>query len=123
MDALGHAEPLHAWAEARGALTTMRTHMSWSGAVRTPNVRSSLIIFLLLLLTEAVYMRLDLLRGEKSLIGFDYYGLHMRRIAFAQDALFGRHSLPGWNPRELLGAPFAANLQSFPWIPTRLILI
>ena len=31
--------------------------------------------------------------------------------------------LPAWNPHEVLGAPFAANLQGFPWIPTRLILL
>ncbi len=38
--------------------------------------------------------------------------------------MFGpSHFLPGWYPRDLLGAPFAANIQSFPWIPTRLILL
>ena len=26
--------------------------------------------------------------------------------------------LPGWYPREMLGTPFSANLQNFPWIPT-----
>jgi hypothetical protein len=31
--------------------------------------------------------------------------------------------MPSWYPRELLGAPFSANIQSFPWIPTRLILL
>ena len=50
--------------------------------------------------------------------------VYVRRIAFAQDALFGpSHFLPAWYPRKLLGTPFLANLQSFPWIPTRLILL
>ena len=26
--------------------------------------------------------------------------------------------LPGWYPREMLGTPFSANLENFPWIPT-----
>ena len=61
---------------------------------------------------------------EHGLEGFDFYQLHARHIAFARDALFGPlHSLPGWYPRELLGAPFLANIQSFPWIPTRLVLL
>ncbi|MEO8371611.1 MAG: YfhO family protein, partial [Candidatus Solibacter sp.] len=56
--------------------------------------------------------------------GVDYSQLHIRRIAFARDALFGPgHFLPAWYPHELLGTPFLANLQSFPWIPTRLILL
>ncbi len=54
----------------------------------------------------------------------DYYQLHIRRMQFAREALFGSgHSLPGWYPHEVMGMPFAANLQSFPWIPTRLILL
>ncbi len=31
--------------------------------------------------------------------------------------------IAAWYPHELLGAPFAANLQNFPLIPTRLILL
>jgi hypothetical protein len=50
--------------------------------------------------------------------------LHIRRITFAQGALWGSgHTLPAWYPRELLGSPFSANVQSFPWIPTRLVLL
>jgi len=57
-------------------------------------------------------------------MGSDFEMLHRWRIAFARRALFGAgHTLPAWNPHELLGAPFAANLQSFPWIPTRLVLL
>lgn len=84
--------------------------------------RAWLSIATLAILTEAVYFRPAVWRD--GLFGSDYRGLHARHIAFARDALFGAaHSLPGWYPRELLGAPFAANLQSFPWIPTRFILL
>src|ERR1039458_609396 len=58
------------------------------------------------------------------LLGMDYFGLHIHRIAFAREALLGpAHFLPAWYPRELLGSPFLANLQNFPWIPPRLILL
>jgi hypothetical protein len=78
----------------------------------------------LLLLTEAFYLRPGILRGTETLDGSDYGELHIRRIRFARDALFGaRHTLPGWYPHEVLGSPFTANLQSFPWIPTRLLLL
>jgi hypothetical protein len=81
-------------------------------------------IAILLLLTEAVYVRPSFLAGGGSLLGMDYFQLHIRRIAFAQETLFGpAHFLPAWYPRELLGSPFLANLQNFPWIPTRLILL
>ncbi len=78
----------------------------------------------LTILTEAVYVRPSMLGGSATLIGSDYSQLHIRRIQFARDALFGaQHSLPAWYPRELLGTPFSANLQNFPWIPTRLMLL
>jgi hypothetical protein len=83
-----------------------------------------LAVAVMLLLTEAVYMRPETLRGTSSLMGSDYEMLHRWRLAFARQGLFGpRHTLPGWNPHEVLGAPFSANLQSFPWIPTRLVLL
>ena len=83
---------------------------------------SWLSIALLLLLTEAVYFRPSIWRV--GLFGSDYRALHARHIAFARDGLLSpEHSIPGWYPRELLGAPFAANLQSFPWIPTRLLVL
>ena len=79
---------------------------------------------LLLVLTAAMYVRPSMLTGRSVLLGLDFSGLHVRRMAFAQRALFGaRHDLPGWYPREFMGSPFAANLQSFPWIPTRLVLL
>ena len=87
-------------------------------------VPTSLSIAILLLLTEALYVPFAVLRGSQFLFGSDYMLLHIRRITFARDALFGPgHFLPGWYPRELLGAPFTANLQSFPWIPTRIAIL
>jgi hypothetical protein len=54
----------------------------------------------------------------------DYHQLHKLRMRFARNALFGEgHSLPAWYPRELLGAPFWSNIQSFPFIPNRLLLL
>jgi hypothetical protein len=86
--------------------------------------RSALSVSILLGLTAAVYLRRSIFFGDQALRGADYFELHIRRIAFAQDALFGPgHFLPAWYPRELLGEPFSANLQSFPWIPTRLLLL
>jgi hypothetical protein len=86
--------------------------------------RSRISVPLLLLLTEVVYLRPSIFWRGDALLGLDYFQLHIRRIAFARNALFGAgHSLPAWYPRELLGTPFSANLQSFPWIPVRLVLL
>lgn len=86
--------------------------------------RSFLTVAAMLVLTEAVYIRPGVLMGTSSLMGSDYEMLHRWRLAFARQGLFGtRHTIPAWNPHEVLGAPFAANLQGFPWIPTRLVLL
>jgi hypothetical protein len=91
---------------------------------RSERYRSALAVGTLLALTEAFYLRPGILLGADTLDGSDYGELHIRRIRFAREALFGvRHTLPAWNPHEVLGSPFAANLQSFPWIPTRLLLL
>lgn len=76
----------------------------------------------LLLLTEATYLPLSVLRGRNTLFGWDYMFLHARRLAFARDALLSGHPLPAWYPREMLGTPFSANLQNFPWIPSHWVL-
>jgi hypothetical protein len=90
---------------------------------RHARILSALYVAVLLVLTEIVFMRPGFLTGGKALLGIDYDQMHIRRIIFARDALFGPlHTLPAWYPREMLGAPFAANVQSFPWIPTRLLL-
>ena len=74
-------------------------------------------------LGEAVYLPPGLFHGGRTLLGSDYQSLHMQRIAFARQAILNGHGLPDWYPYDFLGAPFAANLQSFPWIPTRLLLL
>jgi hypothetical protein len=81
-------------------------------------------VFAMIVLTEAVYLRPSILSGKMAMAGSDYLQLHKARMAFAEEGLFGpRHTLPAWYPHELLGSPFAANIQSFPWIPTRLLLL
>ena len=98
-------------------------HADWDTG-QLARIRSVLAVVVMLVLTEAVYLRPETLRGASSLMGSDYEMLHRWRLAFARQGLFGAgHTLPGWNPHEVLGAPFAANLQSFPWIPTRLVLL
>ena len=58
------------------------------------------------------------------LVGSDYIELHSRRMQYARDALFGpANVLPAWYPRELLGTPFWSNIQNFPFIPTRLLVL
>jgi hypothetical protein len=85
---------------------------------------SAISVSTMLVLTAAVYLRPSIFVGNQALNGVDYFEMHIGRIAFAQDALFGpSHFLPAWYPRQLLGAPFSANIQSFPWIPTRLLLL
>jgi hypothetical protein len=101
------------------ALTKLRSFFD-----RHERLRSALAVIAMLFLTEAVYMRPEILLGTSSLMGVDYEMLHRSRLAFAREGLFGiRHALPAWNPHEVLGAPFAANLQGFPWIPARLVLL
>ena len=71
-----------------------------------------------------VYFPLPLPHRDRALVGIDYLTLHLYRIRFAQDAIFGPHPhLPAWYPRELMGTPFWSNVQSFPFIPTRLLLL
>ena len=61
---------------------------------------------------------------DSTLIGSDYIRLHLRRMQFARDALFSSENLlPAWYPRELLGTPFWSNIQNFPFIPTRLLVL
>ena len=87
-------------------------------------VRSALAVAVMLLAVVAIYCPPELLSGESMLYGMDFWSLHLRRLTFAREhlALLGS-TLPAWYPRELFGAPFWSNLQSFPWIPTRLLLL
>lgn len=74
-------------------------------------------------LVEAVYLPPGLFHGGQTLLGSDYQDLHMQRIAFARQAVLSGRGLPAWYPYDFLGAPFAANLQIFPSIPTRRLLL
>jgi hypothetical protein len=72
----------------------------------------------------ALYSPWIYLRHDQQLAGSDFILLHQRRIQYARQFLLASpHSLPGWYSREALGTPFWANLQNFPWIPTRLLLL
>jgi hypothetical protein len=78
---------------------------------------------LLVLLTEVIYLPPSVLTGAQTLYGWDYFLLHSRRLISARDALFSGHLPPAWYSREMLGSPFSANLQNFPWIPSHLALL
>lgn len=61
---------------------------------------------------------------DKQLIGVDYTVLHKYRIEYAREALLGGEPhLPGWYSREMMGTPFWSNVQNFPFIPTRILLL
>jgi hypothetical protein len=80
-------------------------------------------VIAMIALAEAVYLPRALFDGGRTLLGLDYQNLHVQRIAFARQAVLAGHGLPAWYPYDFLGSPFTANLQSFPWIPTRLLLL
>lgn len=58
-----------------------------------------------------------------SVLASDYNDLHRYRMSFARQAISAGGVLPGWYPRELLGTPFWSNIQSFPFLPTRLMIL
>lgn len=91
-------------------------------AARRGALRGALAIFTMLLGVLLVYLSPPL--PNTVLVGADYLQLHSRRMQFARDALLATgHFLPAWYPRELLGTPFWSNLQNFPFIPTRLLVL
>ncbi|MBW2401406.1 MAG: hypothetical protein JRG80_19490, partial [Deltaproteobacteria bacterium] len=86
--------------------------------------RSILAIGVLVTGVLGVYCPPTLLSPESGLYGMDFWALHLRRLDFVHEQLSGSSwALPGWYPRELFGTPFWSNLQNFPWIPTRLVLL
>ena len=91
-------------------------------ASRSSRGQSILAVSAMLIGVVAVYCPLDLLFGDAALYGMDFWALHLRRIEFVREHL-SLFALPAWYPRELLGTPFWSNLQNFPWIPTRLVLL
>jgi hypothetical protein len=85
--------------------------------------RDSLALLVMSVAVMAVYWSFST-DSDSMLVGLDYWQLHSRRMQFARDALLGSaHALPGWYPRELLGTPFWSNVQNFPFIPTRLLVV
>ena len=72
----------------------------------------------------ALYLPPGLFVPGHTLLGIDFNTIHDRRIHFVQE-YFAEHGLrlPGWYPRELMGTPFWSNVQSFPFLPTRLALL
>jgi len=86
-------------------------------------VRSLLAFAVMVIGVLAVYCPPSLFAPDSALYGMDFWALHLRRIAFVHEQLSSSWGLPGWYPRELLGTPFWSNLQNFPWIPTRLVLL
>lgn len=86
------------------------------------HLRGALAIIFMSIAVAAVYWLSPM--THSLLIGSDYIRLHMRRMQFARDALFSsEHFLSAWYPRELLGTPFWSNIQNFPFIPTRLLVL
>src|SRR5262249_44080897 len=92
-----------------------RARLRWVGEVFVVCALAAAVI--------AVYCPLSVLTARRTLGGIDHSQLHMRRIVFAREQLFGENrSLPGWYPREFMGSPFWSNPQNFPFIPTRLLV-
>jgi hypothetical protein len=71
----------------------------------------------------AVYVPVNEKAGDNELRGGDFHMYHSRRIAFARENLSSHGTIPAWYPREAFGSPFWANIQNFPFIPTRIPLL
>jgi len=90
----------------------------------TPAARTGAALVLMWVAVLAVYVPVRQHPDDNAMVGADYARLHLRRVRFAQEALFGPHPhLPAWYPRELMGTPFWSNVQNFPFLPTRLALL
>jgi len=92
-------------------------------ASRFSSLRELFLIFVMSLAVVGIYWPPP---AEPDVVqmGLDYWQLHSRRMAFAREGLSGpARVLPAWYPRELLGTPFWSNIQNFPFIPTRLMVL
>ncbi len=70
-----------------------------------------------------VYWPPPITRGTIQ-VALDYWALHVHRMEFARQALLSKSPhLPAWYPREAMGTPFWSNIQSFPFLPTRLLIL
>src|SRR3954447_21119625 len=94
-----------------------------AGAARQERRRSVLAAVIMCLAVAVVYVPLRSDPSNNFQSGGDFLFLHARRIALARENLFQHGFLPAWYPREFMGTPFWSNIQNFPFIPTRLILL
>src|SRR4051794_14335120 len=94
-----------------------------AGAAPGERAKSVAAAFVMCALVVAIYFPIKTQPADNTLDASDYQLLHIRRIRFVQQALFERHTLPAWYPHELMGTPFWSNVQNFPFIPTRLVLL
>jgi hypothetical protein len=85
-------------------------------------MRSLIALLVMCAAVIAVYIPTREVAGDNTLRGDDFHMVHARRIAFARENLASRGTIPAWYPREAFGSPFWANVQNFPFIPTRLLL-
>ncbi len=87
------------------------------------DMRSALPFAFMLLGVLVTYISPDLFSGRWRILGLDYVELHLHRIDFALSELSAHGALPAWYPREQMGVPFWSNIQNFPFLPTRLLLL
>src|SRR5438067_715815 len=83
----------------------------------SPRLRSFYAMLVMCIATSITYIPVpgdNIPPGTPTmLMGIDFMNIHIRRMRYAHEAIFGPQGyLPGWHSRELGGAPFRANLQS-----------
>jgi hypothetical protein len=86
-------------------------------------VRSLIAVLVMCAAVIAVYVPTKEKPGDNQIRGGDFHTYHSRRIAFARENLSSRGTIPAWYPREAYGSPFWANIQNFPFLPTRIPLL
>jgi hypothetical protein len=86
-------------------------------------VRSLIALLVMCAAVIAVYIPAQEKPGDNQIRGGDFHTFHSRRIAFARENLWSRGTIPAWYPREAYGSPFWANIQNFPFVPTRIPLL
>ena len=87
------------------------------------DTRTALFATLMVLGVLVAYAPPGLFRQNPYLFGIDYETLHRRRIDYALETIHSTGRIPAWYTREQLGTPFWSNIQNFPFVPTRLILL
>ncbi len=80
-------------------------------------------VAIMLLGVFVTYRSPGLFDGKWRLLGIDYLTIHTHRIDFALEQWRANGSIPAWYPREQFGVPFWSNVQSFPFLPMRLVLL